>query len=74
MDLLKARMTDKAAYVAAANQIFSIEDGDWLLPKHIKLLLEDFFEVCRYPNDAEKSMLAEACDFDSAEITEQWCK
>lgn len=44
------------------------------LPHHVNAILTDFFEVCEYPNDAEKLMLTAACGLRVVGNTEQWCK
>ena len=36
-------------------------------------MLEDFFQICKMPNDAELIMLCAVCEVD-LEMVKRWCK
>lgn len=44
-----------------------------VIPRTAEILLQDFFELCQYPNAAEREALFKGCRLRNAWVVDQWC-
>lgn len=74
LDLLSIRMVDQATTASRDTRSAGLTTGrDRRINRDGEILLDEFFEKCQAPNDAEVQMLATVCGVETWDI-QRWCK